>query len=482
MSLDNMVGGAQVQSSPDISQSGVDKTGSVSSKAFSRTVSIESDVQATEGLKSDQPKPEFPSLRERITTPVDSSKTRSVRKLAGKVANKMVPDRLQEGVSSLKAKASKKAHAVAEAVTSKAQALKSATIGKLLRAIRNENFSKVDSGATQNPKLQEKIEQHNSGVDKLADLKTQLKNEEKGLKAFRSDFKEALELLEHPEKFTASSKPRTISIPGGETRTISAGDTATRGIMVGMIKEDIMGSSEYQNYERKMSQKAAGGTEFYHERQALKSEMKARAQGMVEMFKEEISRDLEADMEDVEKRREEFTDEHTRGIAERGGQYEQRTQKAKARMEAKEKAVDDLKEERTLTRNAISDARKAKKKSKNDASDLRSTAERMSSATGKRQTEESAAVVQKEYDRLKTGVGKAKGRMSEIPDELKTERKARKEARKEFKELDSGKARKKDVKDSTKEWETRDKEFDREAKQLEKQAKKKTGDFKKGLG
>ena len=307
MSLDNVGGNVSVQSLTDVGKGDVDKSGSVTSTAFNRSVSVESDVEVTEGLKSDKPKSEFPSLRERVTTRVDSSKTRSVKQLvgqlAGKVADKVVPDRLQEGASKLKAKVSEKAKATLDVVTEKAMTLKSKTIGKLLRMIRSENFSKVDTGATNNEALKGKIESHNSGVEKLDDLKTKLKNEETGLKEFRSEYKEALKLLEHPEKFTTSTKPRTINIPGGETRTISAGDTATRTEIVNIIKKDIMETPEYQDYEFRMSQKAEGGTLLYQERQNLKTQMKERAVEMVEAFKQEVSDDLEADLGGVKEKK-----------------------------------------------------------------------------------------------------------------------------------------------------------------------------------
>lgn len=486
MSLDGNVGGISVQGSGNARQEDVGETGSITSTAFNRKLRVESDVEATEGLKSDQPKSDVPSLRKRITTPVDSSKTRSVRQLvgqaAGKVVDKLVPERLQEEASFLKAKAAKKTHAVAEVVSSGAKALKSATIGKLLRAIRHESFSKVDLKSTQNPDLKGKVEEHNRDVDKLADLKSKLKNEDRGLKEFRNEYKEALKLLEHPEKFTASSKPVMMTIPGGETRTINAGDIATRTKMVEMIKADIMNTPEYQAYEHKMAQKATGGTELFLERQELKQKMKGRAESMVEMFRKEVSEDLDEDMASVRDRKKAFAQEHTQKVSERGAQYDQRTKEAKARMTAKEQAVADLKEERADIRDVISDSRNTKKKLKRDAIDLRSTAERMGSVTGKSQVDESAEVVEKEYNRFKNGVSKAKNRLSEIPEELRVERKARKEARKEFEELNSGKAREQDIKASAEEWEAKEKEFSKEEKQMERAAKKKARNFKKGLG
>ena len=490
MALDNVGGGVSVQNPTDIGQGDVSKTGSVTSTAFNRSVSVEFDVESTEGLKSDKPKSEYPSIRERITTPVDPSKTRSLKqqvahlagKAAGKLAGKVVPDRLQEGASSLKTKLSKKAHAAFEAVSEKAATLKSKTIGKLLRMIRSENFSKVDTGATNNEVLKGKVEAHNGDVEKLAELKVKLKNEDAGLKEFKGDYKEALELLEHPEKFTASSRPRTITIPGGETRTINAGDVATRTKMVEMIRGDIMETSQYQDYELKTSQKAAGGTELYRERQELKQEMKNRAEDMVAMFQEEVSEDLKTEQGDVSKRRGELNTSQMKKAAAVGESYDQRTEEARTLKETREKAVTDLKEERTQKEELIREGRKEKSKQKHDAAYLRETAAHMRAGVNRESVVGDAEDAQRDYETLKDGVGKAKKRKSEIPGELKTERKARKDARKQLDELESGKARKKENEAIAKEWEAKEKKLDKEERQLDKMAKKRTDRFKKGLG
>ena len=485
MSLDNVGGGVSVQNPADIGQGGVDKAGLVA-KSFNRSVSVEPNVKATEGLKSEEPRSEFPSLRERIITPVHSSKTRSIRQLAGqlagKLADKVVPDKVQEGMSSLKAKASKKAQAALDVVTEKATALKSATIGKLLRTVRNEGFSKIDAQVTTNSELGKKIDVHNSRVDKLAELKDKLKTEENKLKNFRSEYKEALELLEHPEKFTASSKPKTITIPGGETRTINAGDAATRSDMVNMITADIKEAQEYKEYEFKVSQKAAGGTELYQERQNLKKQMKAEAEDMFEVFQKEVSEYLEADMKGVKERKKEFYGEYSQLLSERREEYKQRKEDARTNMESKKKLVADLKEERRNTREVVQEDRETKSRLKKDAADLRSTAARMRSGVARSNAEQNAESTQKDYDHIKDRVGKMKQRLNEIPDALKTERKAEEDARKEFEKLDSGKVLEEELKDSAREWKEKDKGFEREEKQLEKQAKRRRGDFRKGLG
>ena len=238
-------------------------------------------------------KKEYPSIRDRVTRRASKSETHSIKK-------RLIPDTVAKYADKLKTRVTDKTNALSGVITSKAQTLKSLTLGKLLRAIKHESWQPVDVSSGKGKKLQEMFKQHNADIKELESLKDQLKTESEGLKEFEAKYKDALELLNHPGKFISCTKPTIIQTPAGE-RTIHAIDTSTRQEMVDLIREEVRSSGEFKEYENTMLEQASDGTELYQERQVLKGKMKTNAKIMLALQKVELEEQLEIDKDPLEK-------------------------------------------------------------------------------------------------------------------------------------------------------------------------------------
>lgn len=455
-------------------------------KAFNGKTVIIVDPTVTEGLRGNDSDPEAgeivakTSIKDRTIVKAGDHETKSIR------LSDFVPGSVKAKAGKAKELVTTKAQEAAEFVSTKAQTLKSKTIGNLLRAIRNESFQQIKADTVSEIKSQEfhkLVDEHNSAVEELATLKQGLKAENQKIKEFESQYKEALELLDKPEKFTDKSKKTVfVQLPVGEERKIESFDTTSRREDAKSIADEFRDSKEYKEYRELKLQQKKGGTETFKTRELLKKGMKVRAEKMLEIQAQELKESDDTKKEGLSDRRNAARKKRSDAVIQKG-------QKLGAKLEAAREQFGKQREDLSTTitdrsrlkENLKSDEKEVRRLEK-DAVDSRRMGRKSRSKNSRSHHFETAQKQEKGAQKLRSDIEQSKNYRKQLKSNMSEVRTEQIKIKKEVKELESGEALKKATKSVDNELKTEEKNLRREEKEIDQATKKKKRSLGSQLG